>query len=169
MDDEIALATLVLFVSSGDEVDRDPTAAGQIVKRRRGARQYRRGDEAGAMSNEDLQRPRVVENGRGDRPTLRPDGAIADEHAVETAVVVRASDGIEVLRVNDWTVRPVHNGTVDEWAFDLRGLSRAHHPDDLNRHVRMSSVVSGEPADRLASEGAGPRRRQHQGEDCHLR
>ena len=75
------------------------------------------------------------QHGGGHRPPLRGHRPVADQHPVESAVVVGPGDVDQVVGVDDRPVHPVDHRTVDQRPLDLRGVPRAHHSDDLDWHA----------------------------------
>ena len=82
--DEVAVPVLVGLVATGDEVNRDAAAAGEVVERRELARHEGRLGESGPVGNEHAQPLGDVQRVRRDREPVDPGRAIADQPRIES-------------------------------------------------------------------------------------
>jgi hypothetical protein len=137
---EVTLSTLIGLVATGYEVNRDPSATGQLIECGGHSSEDDRLDEAGTLGHQYLERVGTVENGVGDGPTFGTDGAVANEYTIESGGLVRLGDVHQIGGIDDGPVRPVDGGTVDQGTLYLRGVARAHHSDDLERHSLVSFI-----------------------------
>ena len=129
----VAVALLLGVATAGDRVDGDPAAA-ELIQRRERTGGERRRHEAGPVRNEQAEALGVLGNVRGDLRTVRPAGSVADQDAVESAVLVRAGKPLRVVRVDDGAVRRV----------DLARMLRADHAEEFDGHAGTPSRDGGD-------------------------
>ena len=122
--EKIALAALIGLVAAGDDVQRQPAAAGQVVEADRLPRGQRRCDEARAVGQQDLESLGGAHGVVGHLPAVGPAAAVADQDAIEPAVLVRARKARGEVGVDRRTLQ----------REDLGGLLGGDHADEFDGH-----------------------------------
>ena len=134
---EVTVPFLVQLITAGDVVDGDPAAPGELVQGGQLPRHQCRGGEPGAVRDEHFQRRGRVEHVGGHGEAVRAGGAVADQHPVETGLLVRLGEAGQVAGVDDRAL---------EGAAGFGDLLGPHHANDLDRHSRRSSRAPGATA-----------------------
>jgi len=130
--EEIAVALLLDVTAARDDVERDATAS-DVVERGGLARRERGRHESRAVGDE-IPEARRDRRGVGrHHEAVRAGRAVADQHAVEAAVLVHAREPRDEL--------PVDIPGDDRLTVELGGERRRDHPDDFDSRAVQSSLL----------------------------